>query len=96
MTLLINIGFKPTGSTTAALVDLTNKMSVMLKENKYMHGLLIDFTMAFDSVDHLTLIGKLQNLNIADRIIQWVVTFLTAISLLSSSESIIKCPKCGH
>ena len=27
-------GLKPTGSTTAALVDLTNRISVMLEENK--------------------------------------------------------------
>ena len=58
-------GFKPTDSTTAAFVDLTNRISVMLEENKYVRCLLIDFTKAFDSVDHLTLIIKLKNLNIA-------------------------------
>ena len=49
----------------------------MLEDNKYVRCLLIDFTKAFDSVDHLTLIVKLKNLNIADNIIQWVVVFLT-------------------
>ena len=38
---------------------------------------LIDFTKAFNSVDHLTLIVKLKNLNIVDNIIPWVVAFLT-------------------
>ena len=42
-----------------------------------MRCLLIDFTKAFDSVDHLTLIVKLKNLNIADNIIQWMIAFLT-------------------
>ena len=42
-----------------------------------MRCLLVDFTKAFDSVEHLTLIVKLKNLNIADHIIQWVVAFLT-------------------
>ena len=64
---LINV--KPTSSTTAALIDLTNRISVMLEENKCVRCLLIDFTKAFDSVDHLTLIVKLKNLNIADTII---------------------------
>ena len=40
----------------------------------------VDFTKAFESVDHLTLIGKLKNLNIVDHIIQWVVAFLTDIN----------------
>ena len=65
------------GNTTAALVDLTNRISVMLEENKYVSCLLIDLTKAFDSVDHLTLIVKLKNFNIADNIIQWMVAFLT-------------------
>ena len=49
----------------------------MFQENKYVRCLLIDFTKAFDSVDHLTLIVKLKDRNIADNIIQWVVEFLT-------------------
>ena len=68
-------GFKPTGSTAAAIVDITNSVSVMLKTNKYVRCLTNDFSKAFDSVDHLTLIQKLKVLNIADNIIQWVVSF---------------------
>ena len=49
----------------------------MLKTNKYVRCLLINFSKAFDSVDHLIVINKLKALNIADNIIQWVVSFLT-------------------
>ena len=49
----------------------------MLEENKYESCLLIDFTKALDSIDHLTLIDKIKNLNIADHINQWAVAFLT-------------------
>ena len=70
-------GFKPTDSTTAALVDITNTISFMLETNKYVHCLLINFSKAFDSVDHLIVINKLKALNIADNIVQWVVSFLT-------------------
>ena len=49
----------------------------MLEDKKYVRCLLIDFSKAFDSVDHLTLVSKLKALNIADNIIQWVVQFLT-------------------
>ena len=70
-------GFKPTGSTTAALVDITSTVSIMLEDNKYVRCLLIDFSKAFDSVDHLVLINKLKMYNIADNIIKWIVSFLT-------------------
>ena len=69
--------FKPTSSTTAALVDITNTISIMLETNKYVRCLLIDFSKAFDSVDHLIVINKLKALNIADNIILWVGSFLT-------------------
>ena len=42
-----------------------------------MRCLLIDFSKAFDSVDHLIVINKLKALNIADNIIYWVASFLT-------------------
>ena len=52
-------GLKPIGSTTAAIVDRTNCVSVMLETKKYVRCLTIDFSKAFDTVDHLTLIQKL-------------------------------------
>ena len=66
--ILDQYGFKPSGSSTAALVDLTHKISIMLEDN--MHCLLIDFSKVFDSVDHRTFVSKLKALNIADNIIQ--------------------------
>ena len=54
----------------------------MLETNKYEHCLTIDFSKAFDSVDHLTLIQKLKGLNISNNKIQWVVSFLTDRSQL--------------
>ena len=44
-------GFKPTGSTTSALIDITNTVSIMLEDSTYVRFLLIDFSKAFDSVD---------------------------------------------
>ena len=49
----------------------------MLEENKYIRCLLIDFSKAFVSVNHLLLISKLKLLKLSDNIIQWVVSFLT-------------------
>ena len=55
-TLCDQYGFKLTSNTTTALADLTNRISVELED---VRCLLIDFRKEFDSVDHLTLIVKL-------------------------------------
>ena len=49
----------------------------MLEDNRYVRCLLVDFSKAFDSVDHCKLINKLKGYNIADNVIQWVVSFLS-------------------
>jgi len=48
-------GFIPTGSTTAALVHLFHSVTKMLESCSYVRALLIDFTKAFDIVDHTVL-----------------------------------------
>ena len=70
-------GFKPTGSTTAALIDLTHIASAILEDNRYVRCLLVDVFKAFYSVDHCKLINKLKGYNTADNVIQWVVSFLS-------------------
>ena len=52
-------GFKPSGSTEAALIYLTHTISVMLEDNKYVRCLMIDFSKAFDTVNHAILMKKL-------------------------------------
>ena len=53
-------GFKPSGSTEAALVDLTHIISNLLDDNKCATYLLIDLSNAFDRVDHSKLITALE------------------------------------
>ena len=42
--LISPFGFKPSGSTEAALIDLTHIISVMLEDNKYVRCLIIAFS----------------------------------------------------
>ena len=64
-------GFKPTGSTTAAIVDLTHThtVTVMLETNKYVRCLLIDFSKAFDSVDHAIIVQNHVDLGLDQNIL---------------------------
>jgi len=56
--------FKSTRSTTAALVYFTHQVTKMLEHNDYVRCLMIDFSKAFDTVDHVILLTKLVQLNI--------------------------------
>jgi len=50
--------FKPTGSTTAALTYFMHQVTSLLEKNNYVRCLLIDFSKAFDKVDHIILVQK--------------------------------------
>ena len=55
----------------------STELMEIVKENEIREYSHYTKSKAFDSVDHITMIVKLKNLNIADNIIQWVVAFLT-------------------
>ena len=52
--------YKPTGSTTCVLVDLTHTICMHLEQHNYVRCLMIDFSKAFDTIDHCILISKLK------------------------------------
>ena len=69
--------FRPTGSTTCALVYLIHQVTKLLEHNTYVRCLLIDFSKAFDSINHLILLQKLKDLNIPPNIFNWIANFLS-------------------
>ena len=69
--------YKPTGSTTCALADFTYCMHSLLESNQYVRYVLIDFSKAYDIVDHAILARKLLSLQVPGFIIQWIISFLT-------------------
>jgi hypothetical protein len=68
--------FRPTGSTAAALVSLLQTVSVMLETQPYVRVIALDFSKAFDSVRHSTLLEKLSQLDLQDNIYNWIVDFV--------------------
>ena len=75
-TLLNQFAFKPTGSTTSALIFITHHVTTMLESNKYVRCLLIDFSKAFDIIEHSLLLRKLQRINLPPYIFYWIKSFL--------------------
>jgi retron-type reverse transcriptase len=68
--------FKPTFSTTAALTYFMHRVTIMLESNSYVRCLFIDFSKAFDVINHDILIVKLRALNLEPNVLNWIVSFL--------------------
>ena len=81
--------FRPTGSTTAALTDITHFIYSKFNEgSEYVRCLFIDYSRAFDTVDHSTLFQKLRALNFSLKIYNWIADFLTGRSQCVKLQSI--------
>lgn len=70
-------GFRPTGSTECALTFLIHQVASMLETAKYVRCLMIDFSKAFDTVDHAILFDKLTNLSLPDVAVNWLISFFS-------------------
>ena len=69
--------YKPTGSTSCALIKITHYITdAFNKGNKYVRIVLIDFSKAFDTVDHQIIIGKINGLNLPNNVKNWLISFL--------------------
>ena len=69
--------FRPTGSTSSAMIYLLHKVTAYLEYNNYVRCLLIDFTKAFDVIDRILLLCKVDNLVLPDSVKHWIATFLS-------------------
>ena len=68
--------FRPTGSTSGALIALLHNISTLLAEQPYVRVFALDFSKAFDTVRHSTLLDKLARLDIPDEAFNWIKNFL--------------------
>lgn len=65
-------GFRQNHSTYMALLQLIDRISNALDNNKYSVGIFLDLSKAFDTVDHKILISKLQRYGFTDVAIKWL------------------------
>jgi hypothetical protein len=70
--------FRPTGSTTAALISILSTITNMLLTNPYV--IAFDFSKAFDTVRHSTLLAKMAQLDIPDNVYNWMADFFSGHS----------------
>ena len=67
--------FRPTGSTTAAVITLLHKVTHLLLTNPYVIVITLDVSKAFDTVRHSSLLNKMAQLDVPDLVYNWLVDF---------------------
>jgi len=73
--LIDQYAFKPTGSTTCALVCLQHHISWLLESNSYGRCLINDFSKAFDIIDHAIIMSKLTHFATPSNVLNWIISF---------------------
>ena len=67
--------FRPTGSTTGAVVAVLQNITEMLEENDHVIVISMDYTKAFDSMRHEAITQPLSRLEMPDSTYNWLVRY---------------------
>ena len=65
-------GFRKKHSTFMAILELANKIFESFENNEYTIGIFIDLKKAFDTVDHSTLLSKLNFYGVHGTPLNWM------------------------
>jgi len=69
--------FRPTGSTSAAIIAILQSITDLLYSNQYVIVLALNFSKAFDTIRQDTLLNKMAFLDIPGAVYNWLVDFFT-------------------
>ena len=67
-------------SETAALVAFFHTVCDMLSTNNFVYVIALDFSKAFDTVRHVTLMDKMALLTLPDEVYNWIKDFFSSHS----------------
>ena len=70
-------GFRAKHSTTLAILSLIDKIHNAIEGNAFSCGIFLDFSKAFDTVNHEILLSKLEYYGIRGIVKQWFVSYLS-------------------
>ena len=70
-------GFRPKYSTELAITKLTYHVGKMAEQKKFTAGVCLDLTKAFDCIDHLILLDKLEHYGIRGKCLKMIESYLS-------------------
>ena len=70
-------GFRPGHSTSHALISFVNKVANTVDSNNYLAGVFLDLSKAFDTLDHATLLQKLEIYGVTEVAHKWSTDYFT-------------------
>ena len=91
-------GFRENHSTTHAILSLINKVATAIDRSTHTVGIFLDFSKAFDTINHNILLFKLSHYGIRGRPLEWFRSYLTNRSqfvFLNGSKSSSASVPCG-
>ena len=69
-------GFRQNHSTSLALIEIVDNILEDLQNGKYVAGIYLDLSKAFDTVDHKILLNKLNHYGIRGTVLDWFSSYL--------------------
>ena len=81
-------GFQINNSTEHAILQLTRDITDSFEKGEYTHGVFVDLSKAFDTVDHQILIKKLQYYGIDGTALEWFKSYLSNTKQYISSQDV--------
>lgn len=88
-------GFRPAHSTNLALTLLTDKIIEAIDNKEFMVGVFLDFSKAFDTVNHNILLDKLFHYGVQGTALDWTRSYLSSrtqyVSYNNTNSSKLNC-----
>jgi hypothetical protein len=90
-------GFRSNHSTIQAVLSITDKIQQAIENKKYSCGIFLDLSKAFDTVDHVILLQKLECYGIRGIVKNWFESYLcdrkqyVSIGNTNSDEELVTC-----
>ena len=91
-------GFRQKHSTVHALLNFVNKVAHSIDNHSHLIGIFLDFSKAFDTINHDILLYKLSHYGIRGKALEWFRNYLTnrkQYTFLNGHNSTLKEIKCG-